>query len=538
MAKKRSNAGAAQAAKKAKIESKPEKSSKKTDFLSHHVIGQMVEDIINEDKYNNIVPLLEQFDLVQKTLSTQPKTEALQVCESLTGSLLEAFKGLIEKQTMVKTKDEKRNIIAAWLTDKFDKYRAKLLWLINSRLPGDTTDVQTGAQSAYLEIVKQYTEHHSEFPLDMYQDFVHALVSSTASPYIKAVLLSTFQSMFLEHEDLQVNLFQEPLVKKFNEWKNLEGPTKDIIFENFYQLIREGVMFDDDELSGDNYTSVPRMEESDKKAFKENYQRCIFAWVRMAELSADQYKQLLNILGYSILPYLSSPSSMMDFLTDSLDQEEDEIIPLLVINSIWELMKKYNLEYPDFFTRLYYLLTPSLLYTRYRARFFRLLDLFLSSTHLSANLVASFIKRLARLAMTSSAPGVVIVFPFIYNLLKRHPSCMIMLQNPDGKKNPNYEDPFDEKETNPQKTGAIGSSLWELETLQSHYHPNIATLAKIFSEPFRKPSYNMEDFLDWTYKSLLDSEEKRKYKGLAALEYEEWETLFGKENAFMEGWVL
>lgn len=526
------------AAKKAKKESKPEKSSLKTDYLSRHVIEQMVEDIIKDDKYNNIVPLLEQFDLAQNKLSSEPNPEALQVCESLTGSLLEAFKWLIEKQIMVKTKDEKRNIIAAWLTDKFDKYRAKLLWLINSRLPGETTDVQIGAQSAYLEIVKHYTEHHNEFPLEIYQDFVHALVSNTASTDVKNVLLPTFQNMFIEHEDLQVYFFQEPLVEKFNEWKNLEGPTKDIIFENFYQLICEGVLLDDEELNGDNYTSVPRMEESEIKAFKEKYQNCIFAWVKMADLSADQYKQLLNILGHSILPYLSSPSSMMDFLTDSFDQEEDEIIPLLVINSIWELMKKYNLEYPDFFTKLYSLLTPSLLYTRYRARFFRLLDLFLSSTHLSANLVASFIKRLARLAMTSSAPGVVIVFPFIYNLLKRHPSCMIMLQNPDGKKNPSYEDPFDEKETNPQKTGAIGSSLWELETLQSHYHPNIATLAKIFSEPFRKPSYNMEDFLDWTYKSLLDSEEKRKYKGLAALEYEEWETLFGKENAFMEAWVL
>lgn len=38
-------------------------------------------------------------------------------------------------------------------------------------------------------------------------------------------------------------------------------------------------------------------------------------------------------------------------------------------------------EYPNFYTRLYSLLTPALLHTKYRARFFRLLTI--SSPHLS-----------------------------------------------------------------------------------------------------------------------------------------------------------
>lgn len=63
-------------------------------------------------------------------------------------------------------------------------------------------------------------------------------------------------------------------------------------------------------------------------------------------------------------------------------------------------------------------------------------------------------------------------------------------------------DPFLEDEEDPMETNAIESSLWEIVTLQSHYHPNVATLAKIISEQFTKQSYNLEDFLDHSYGSV------------------------------------
>jgi U3 small nucleolar RNA-associated protein 19 len=48
-------------------------------------------------------------------------------------------------------------------------------------------------------------------------------------------------------------------------------------------------------------------------------------------------------------------------------------------------------------------------------------------------------------------------------------------------------------------TNALDSSLWELVSHVNHYHPSVSTLAKIFQEAFRKPSYALEDFLDHTY---------------------------------------
>ena len=63
-------------------------------------------------------------------------------------------------------------------------------------------------------------------------------------------------------------------------------------------------------------------------------------------------------------------------------------------------------------------------------------------------------------------------------------------------------DPFDENEPNPTLTNAIDSSLWELYSQKSHYHAPASTLARIFEEPFTKPNYSLEDFLDHTYSTV------------------------------------
>ncbi|KAG5993585.1 hypothetical protein E4U43_003463 [Claviceps pusilla] len=64
------------------------------------------------------------------------------------------------------------------------------------------------------------------------------------------------------------------------------------------------------------------------------------------------------------------------------------------------------------------------------------------------------------------------------------------------------------------------SCLWEIVQLQSHYHPNIATISKIVSEQFTKQSYNMEDFLDHSYASLLEAELGKDVKKAPVIEFQ------------------
>lgn len=85
------------------------------------------------------------------------------------------------------------------------------------------------------------------------------------------------------------------------------------------------------------------------------------------------------------------------------------------------------------------------------------------------------------------------------------------------------KDPFDPEEPDPTLTNAIESSLWEIETLQSHYHPNVAAIAGIISEQFTKQSYNMEDFLDYNYQGMLLAElgtEEKTFKKPPVIEFQ------------------
>ncbi|EAU89096.1 ribosome biogenesis protein Noc4 [Coprinopsis cinerea okayama7 len=216
--------------------------------------------------------------------------------------------------------------------------------------------------------------------------------------------------------------------------------------------------------------------------------------------------RVLNIMHRGVLPHLTRPILVMDWIAGCVDMGGS--LGLLGLNALFTLMKDYNLDYPSFYTRLYAFLDRDLLTSKYRARFFRMADLFLASTHLPATLLASFIKRLARLSLNAPPAAIVMIIPFTYNILKRHPALMVMIHRDAD----DEEDPYSPTEPNPLSTNALSSSLWELYTHRSHYHATVSTLTKIFSEAFTKPNYSMEDFLDHTYGTLFDTEVNRKIK--------------------------
>lgn len=49
--------------------------------------------------------------------------------------------------------------------------------------------------------------------------------------------------------------------------------------------------------------------------------------------------------------------------------------------------------------------------------------------YLPAQLIAAFIKRMSRLSLTAPPHGIVMIIPMIYNLIRRHPSCTVLIHN-------------------------------------------------------------------------------------------------------------
>lgn len=230
------------------------------------------------------------------------------------------------------------------------------------------------------------------------------------------------------------------------------------------------------------------------------------AWMAVLrnDLSKAQRKTVLDLMSHRIAPCFLKLELLMDFLTDSFNIEGST--SLMALSGLFYLIQNKNLDYPQFYQKLYSLLDFNILHSKHRSQFFRLLDTFLASTHLPAALVASFIKRLSRLSLHAPPSSIVVVVPWIYNLLKNHPSCTFMIhRNGDVcQEEEGWGDPFRMDEPDPMDTDAIESSLWEIQMLQAHYHPNVATIAKIISEQFTKQAYNVEDFLDHSYGTVGD----------------------------------
>ncbi|KAF8191784.1 CBF/Mak21 family-domain-containing protein, partial [Pholiota molesta] len=246
--------------------------------------------------------------------------------------------------------------------------------------------------------------------------------------------------------------------------------------------------------------------------------------------NADKTKALatraLNLMHRGVMPHLTRAILVMDWIGACVDMGGS--VGLLALNALFVLIKEYNLDYPSFYTRLYAFLDREVLHLKHRSRFFRLTELFLSSTHLPATLLASFVKKLSRLSLTAPPAAIVMVIPFTYNILKAHPALMVMIHRADVD---DSNDPFLEDEPNPVQTNALDSSLWELLSHTSHYHAPVSTMCKIFSEAFTKPGYTMEDFLDHTYNTLFETEVTRKIKREPALGMESSLKVFPEEKA-------
>lgn len=287
-------------------------------------------------------------------------------------------------------------------------------------------------------------------------------------------------------------------------------PSSDHKFENFYS----------------------KSSKKNKKLLSVNAHknRAQAAWLTVlrGDITPSQRKTLLRIMVHSIEPWFNRPELLMDFLTDSYNV--GGATSLLALSGLFYLIQEKNLDYPQFYQKLYSLLDANLLHSKHRSRFFRLMNTFLASTHLPATLIASFIKRLARLALNAPPTAIVAMVPFMYNLLKSHPTCTLMLHRPvrdeaakAALEAEGMNDPFDATEPDPTRSNALESSLWEIETLQSHYHPNVAAIARILAEQFTKQMYNLEDFLDYTYQGMLQAElgtGERPLKRIPVVEYQ------------------
>ncbi|RZF37915.1 hypothetical protein LSTR_LSTR005415 [Laodelphax striatellus] len=222
-------------------------------------------------------------------------------------------------------------------------------------------------------------------------------------------------------------------------------------------------------------------------------------------------KQLLITVLEHFIHLLHEPLSLSDFLVDSLNT--GGATSLLALQGIFVLVQKHNMDYPNIYAKLYSMTTATIFTTKYKARFFYLLDLFLTSTHLPELLVAAFVKRLSRLALVAPPQDILILLPFIGNLLIRHPGLKKLMNRPTG--GSVDTDPYNMEEKDPTLSQAVDSSLWEVKSLQQHVLPSIAAAANFINNPLPSVEWDLSTRLDCTANDLFNKERKKKMKTVA-----------------------
>ncbi|MGH0140743.1 UNVERIFIED_CONTAM: hypothetical protein FKN15_072254 [Acipenser sinensis] len=374
-------------------------------------------------------------------------------------------------------------------------------------------------------LLKVDWDEHYSFPRELLKSVVEHLLSLEKH---MSLLISRFQE-YLEFEDIRYYVMasvNENVAKVMQKTKEALLP---VYQKNVFALLSNiNVPSKESEMTNFQVKQEAKHEEWKAAKLKEHKRAFERMWLGFLKhkLPSSMYKKVLVILHDSILPHMSKPTLMIDFLTAAYDI--GGAISLLALNGLFVLIHQHNLDYPDFYKKLYSLLEPSIFHVKYRARFFHLADLFLSSSHLPVYLVAAFAKRLSRLALTAPPQALLMVIPFICNLIRRHPSCRVLIHRPSAAEDPS-EDPYIMEEEDPAKCCALESSLWELQSLQKHYHPNVAKAASVVNKPLCQQEVDINQLLEVSAFEIFEKELKNKAKTIP-LEFEPAHTLLGRND--------
>jgi hypothetical protein len=161
------------------------------------------------------------------------------------------------------------------------------------------------------------------------------------------------------------------------------------------------------------------------------------AWLsvlRLPNIPSRTQRRVLQHLSTYVLSneICPSPLRFTEYFTTSfkggVSNGNNSLDAILSLHGLFILMLDHQLEYPQFYDSLYQLLHPRILYTKHRTRFLRLLSKsLLSNSMLPAYVVASFSKKLLRLALSAPPSGGLFVLALVSNLLRKHGECACLI---------------------------------------------------------------------------------------------------------------
>ena len=449
-----------------------------------------------EDLKSLTASILEARSNTKKIPDLIEKLEDESVAKTALNCILKVFTTLVKRGDLrAATSKEKQNSNDAavkyskWLLDVFEETFCKIANILESASDKSFSDLAISTYMKLLVIGHDSEESKSWTSSDVkrLKLIIETLLSSE---YDCQVQIERFRE-YLEYPDSQTYIIQTLARckrKTSPSFRYRQNYVKFVEILNYKGKIENGpgLILDTFEVPAEAVT----------KNFDTIWQEL----GKMQHKEVELYKRILILLTEKVIAVLSNPLSFTDFLMESYNVGGS--ISLLALNGVFILITKHHLEYPDFYKKLYALCTPELLHAKYRARFFHLANLFLASSHLPEYLVAAFVKRLSRMCLSAPPNSILLMMPFIGNLLLRHKGLQKMIDN--------TEEHYIMDEPDPAQSKAVESGLWEIKTLQNHVLPQVAQAAKFINKPLPQMEWNIDEYLEITEQEMFEKEARKK----------------------------
>ncbi|KAL3730991.1 hypothetical protein ACJRO7_027937 [Eucalyptus globulus] len=489
-------------------------------------------------------------------------------------------------------------IYRTWLRSKFDEFVRSLIEVAVSAQAEET--LKEIVLDAIMEFVKM--GKGGRFQSAIYHQLLHSIVYSStevefllellSSKYLKYIDIRYFTYITLEKltRNLETkDMRDDRSVADGEDGRDLKASIKRSISTIHYIISHVPSLNSLDEKSdcemwsgsGDASGTSESLKPEVEKPKSEKHESSVLSATKIAKkiklkftkawisflrlpLPLDIYKEVLVSLPQAVIPHLSNPIMLCDFLTRSYDI--GGVVSVMALSSLFILMTQHGLEYPNFYEKLYALLQPSIFIAKHRAKFFELLDSCLKSPLLPAYLAAAFAKKLSRLALSVPPAGALVIVALIHNLLRRHPSINCLVHREDGESeakdhlkleeqtagNGNDStgmhlskkrgfDHFRDTEVNPVKTHAMKSSLWEIDTLRHHYCPPVSrfvlSLENDLTVRAKTTEVAIKDFSSGSYGTIFGEEMRRRVKQVPLAFYKATPSSLFSESDF-PGWTF
>ncbi|XP_054273493.1 nucleolar complex protein 4 homolog [Macrosteles quadrilineatus] len=467
---------------------------KKGKCITETKLKEMISIFLSDKKHSNIlIDILAQFQKPSETPAT---------CVNAVESI---FTEVLKRKDMAVTDSENSSEAESqykdWLRDCYEEAWSKLLICLEKgksecKLQSLNTLFKLLSIEAKFPVIKlkKKKKNNVGFPLHRLKDMLTSLYQSHT---LSEEVLKRLSELF-NYKDVESNL-----------WLAADGVCKAVTQQNSTEKTLWNLLL--------VLSKLPKLKKGSeivlcdiKNGVPE--ERLVQAavervWKKLSGLqcSPRTHQLLMVVLVEHIMPRMDNIIFLTDYLMDALERDECEI-SMIALQGIFNLVLKHNIEYPDIFGKLYQLFTPEALKAKYKARLFALADEFLRSTHLPLALVAGFAKRYARLLLHACPPDQVVLLSSMANLLIRHPDLKPLYHNPGGKDV--AEDPYDEAEKDPVKSGALSSQLWEVKLMQHHHSDRVSRLAMVISNDLPSVEYSMDPVLDLTWEKMIEKEIK------------------------------